>query len=318
MIKARVYRSSKREFTCKILDTGEMVEATSLGNLLKREENIVVGDYVSLMQKGENNFEIHEVDKRKNELFRIIVRERKRKVTAANCDYIVIINSVSRPQYKRGILDRFLIRSQQWGVTPLIVFNKMDEHDPDKCDLIFERDRLSELAVDCYEVAAKFPNYEKKYLNLGLDELKERLKGSTSIFVGQSGVGKSRSISTFSDGAVELKTKNVGKKGKGSHATTWSEIVDCSSFSLIDSPGIRSFSMEDLLGEDLINFFPDLYPYASKCKFNDCRHGEGSKGCAFQSLDKNNYNDRLVLSRLQSYLRIHEEITKTPFWDKKI
>ncbi|MEE2743675.1 MAG: ribosome small subunit-dependent GTPase A [Bdellovibrionota bacterium] len=317
MIKARVYHSSKREFTCKILETGEMIEATSLGKLLKKDESIVVGDYVSL-KKVENNFEIHEVEKRKNELYRVIVRERKKKVTAANCDYIVIMNSVSRPRYKRGILDRFLIRAQQWDVVPLVVFNKMDQYDPKECDIIFEKDRLNKLEVDFFEVSAKFPEYEKKYLDSGLDELKSRLKGSTSIFVGQSGVGKSRSISTFSDGVVELKTKSVGKKGKGSHTTTWSEIIDCPNFSLIDSPGIRSFSMEDLLEESLIDYFPDLHSYSIQCRFNDCSHGKGSNGCFFQSLDENKYEDKLVLSRLESFLRIREEISKVPFWDKKM
>ena len=78
MIKARVYYSSKREFTCKLEDTGEIVLATALGKLLKRDETIVVGDFVRLEKKGENEYEIHEVVERRNELYRVIVRERRR------------------------------------------------------------------------------------------------------------------------------------------------------------------------------------------------------------------------------------------------
>ena len=47
--KARVFKSAKREFDCKILETGEIIIATALGNLLKGDDNsIVVGDYVMI------------------------------------------------------------------------------------------------------------------------------------------------------------------------------------------------------------------------------------------------------------------------------
>ena len=122
MLKARVNKSAKREFECRILDSGELVVATALGNLLKGDENsIVVGDYVMI----DNNV-IVEVLPRTNEIFRLIVREQKKKVTASNCDLMVIVSSVSRPEYKRGIVDRFLVRAHQWGIRPLIVFKKMD------------------------------------------------------------------------------------------------------------------------------------------------------------------------------------------------
>ena len=53
MRKARVFKSAKREFDCKILDTNEMVMATALGNLLKGDENsIVVGDFVMIDDKN--------------------------------------------------------------------------------------------------------------------------------------------------------------------------------------------------------------------------------------------------------------------------
>jgi ribosome biogenesis GTPase len=92
MRKARVFKSAKREFECKLIETGEIITATALGNLLKGDENsIVVGDYVMIDDKNT----ITEVCERKNEIFRLIVREQKKKVTASNCDILVILNSVS-------------------------------------------------------------------------------------------------------------------------------------------------------------------------------------------------------------------------------
>lgn len=314
MLKARVFKSAKREFDCKIIDTGEIVVATALGNLLKGDENtIVVGDYVMI-----ENDVIVEVLPRMNEIYRLIIREQKKKVTASNCDLMVIVSSVSRPEYKRGIVDRFLVRAHQWGIRPLIVFNKMDEYNESELDIKFEFDRMDKLGIECFELSAATPEYKPRYLTLGIEDLISRLHHKTSIFLGQSGVGKSRLISQVSEGKITLLSNEVGKVGKGKHTTTWSEIVDCESMSLIDSPGIRSFGVEDLLEEELITYFPDIEEGAVQCKFSNCDHTEASKGCFFYSkLDQNAYETRLIMSRLDAYLRMKEEISQTPSYLKK-
>ena len=314
MLKARVFKSAKREFECKILDSGERVVATALGNLLKGDENtIVVGDYVMIDKNV-----IIEVLPRTNEMYRLIIREQKKKVTASNCDLMVIVSSVSRPEYKRGIVDRFLVRAHQWGIRPLMVFNKMDEFNPAELDFQFEFDRMNNLGIECFEVSATDPNYTPLFLSLGLSELKDRLEHKTSIFLGQSGVGKSRLISQVSDGAINLLSNEVGRVGKGKHTTTWSEIVDSERMSLIDSPGIRSFGVEDLLEEELITYFPDLEEGAVLCKFSNCEHHEDSKGCYFYTkLDQNAHSTKLLMSRLESFCRMKEEISQTPSYLKK-
>ncbi len=314
MLKARVFKSAKRDFECKVDGSDEMIVATALGNLLKGDENsIVVGDYVMI-----DNHVIVEVLPRNNEIYRLIIREQKKKVTASNCDLLVIVSSVSRPEYKRGIVDRFLVRAHQWGIRPLMVFNKMDEYDSSLLDIEFEFDRMNQLGIECFEVSAENPDYFPKYLALGLAELRDRLLNKTSIFLGQSGVGKSRLISQVSNGKISLLSNDVGKVGKGKHTTTWSEIVDCETMSLIDSPGIRSFGVEDLLEEELITYFPDLEAGAVQCKFSNCSHSEESKGCFFRTkLESNSRTTQLILSRLESFCRMKEEISSTPSYLKK-
>lgn len=314
MTKATVYRSSSRDFDCKVQETGEMITATALGNLLRGDNNIVVGDIVILDEEGV----ITKVQERSSEIFRFLPRTQKKKITAANCDLLIILNSVSKPDFKRGFSDRFLLRASQWGIKPVMIFNKMDQF-TDQFDFNFEVDRLKDLGVECFEISAKFPETEKRFLKNGTDELKEFVKGRTAIFLGQSGVGKSKTISLIAGMDIELKTKEIGKGGKGSHTTTWSEIIECGDFNLIDSPGIRSFSLEDLIEDDLLELFPDLEERAVSCKFSDCKHTAKTKGCAFYKphLDPDSYEGRLVHSRLESYSKVHEEITENPAWSKK-
>ncbi len=318
-IQAQVIRSSQREFSCKTTE-GEIVEAKALGNLLKNNETIVVGDFVILEQKEDGReWTIIKLVERKSEIFRVLVREQKKKVTAANCDLLVILSSVSKPAFKQGIIDRFLVRASQWGVKPILIFNKMDEYDSTKMDITFESSRLEALGVLSFEICALMgDSYRPQFLENGWNELQENLKGRTAIFLGQSGVGKSKTISLLSGGKVSLKTKKVGKVGKGSHTTTWSELIELPNFKLIDSPGIRSFSLEDIDPNELLSYFPDLEEIATGCKFNDCSHAQGSKGCSFYNNSWTEAQSNQVFSRLQSFLRIVDEVGQTPFWQKKL
>lgn len=319
MVKARVFKSDRREYDCKVLDgsenIGAMVKATALGNLLKDGE-VVVGDFV-VLEEQQNGIVIKEVLERKNEVFRRIVRERKKKVTASNLDFMVILCSVSRPSFKRGLVDRYLLRAFQWNIMPLVVFNKMDEHNPKKVDLEFENDRLKNFDVETFEISAKDEDLSPQYGGKSFFDLKERLSHKTSLFLGQSGVGKSKTITALTNGEIELLSKEVAKVGKGAHTTTWSEMIESENLSLIDSPGVRSYSLEDLDPEDLMHYFPDLYPYSTECQFKDCDHEENSKGCRFFGDFKNERERMLIHSRLESYKKISAEILETPHWAKK-
>ncbi len=318
--QGRVVRSSKREFDVR-LESGEVVSATALGNLLKKDKSVVVGDYVVLSKIAETKqWQIIEIQARTSEIYRVSVREQRKRVTAANCDLLVILSSVSRPAYKQGIVDRFLVRACQWGIRPIVVFNKMDQFDSNEGpDLFFERKRLELLGAECFEICAKQgDDYSKQFLDKGWDELQQALKGRTAIFLGQSGVGKSQTITKLSGGEIELKTNEVGKVGKGSHTTTWSELVELPNFYLIDSPGIRSFSLEDIDPKELITYFPDLEEVGVNCKFTDCQHEPNSKGCAFYSESLEEERREALYSRLDSFKRIYDEVSQIPIWSKKI
>ncbi len=323
-MRARVFRSSKRVFECQLIDSKRIVSATALATLIKgRKDHIVVGDYVELEKidadeekESAIEFQIIKIQERKNEIGRMIPREARKKLTAANCDLLVIMMAVSQPEFKRGLVDRYLVRSHQWQVPAVLIFNKMDQF-KDDLDIPFEADRIRSLDVESYELAAKFPDYQKRFLDKGIEELAEVLKGKTAIFLGQSGVGKSKLISALTNGKVDLKTGAIGKLGKGSHTTTWSEMIDCDDFTFIDSPGIRSYSLDDIPEEDLPAFFPDLCDYFGSCKFTNCTHLENAKGCAFNELDPAERSTQLLLSRLDSYLRIDREISQGAYWEKE-
>ena len=81
----------------------------------------------------------------------------------------------------------------------------------------------------------------------------------------------------------------------------------------MDSPGMRSYSLDDLLPEDLIHYFPDLLVLASQCRFHNCQHTEQSAGCAFFDHEKlSEQNPKFIQMRLKSYFQILNDLQKLP------
>src|SRR4051812_19725112 len=114
-IRARIFRSSKRHFDCQREDTKEVVPAMALAALLK-EDHMVVGDWVNLSapSHGSEEYKIESVEARSSAIFRNIPREQKKKVIASNVDVLLVVMSAGKPSFKRGLLDRYLVRSDYW------------------------------------------------------------------------------------------------------------------------------------------------------------------------------------------------------------
>jgi len=305
-IPAHIYEAHKKEFLCKIESENKTVSASAKGTVLKGNQ-LVAGDRV-LLEKSGDDYQIVELIERTNEIFRMNIRERKKRMIAANCDLVIIVTSVSRPIYKQGVIDRFATRSFQWDVPAIVVFNKMDEFE-DNFDIDFEMRRFENLGIECFEVSAEYPETTPKFGRGSFKDLREKLFNTQAIILGQSGVGKSRLISSLSDRELILPSCEIGKGGKGCHTTAWSEVIECGAFRIIDSPGIRSFSLDDISPEELIDYFPDLLPISLTCKFNDCRHESSSKGCAFYGGGIDPEKADIIASRLLSYKKILDEIS---------
>jgi ribosome biogenesis GTPase len=312
VLQGKIIRSSKREFECLIMDTKEVIKAVCLREVIK-ENHVVVGDNVLLRPlENDDRHEIYELVERKNEIFRRIVRSNKKKVIAANTDVILIIASVSKPDYKPFLIDRYITRSVQWGIPAIVIFNKMDQFD-DQFDIEIEKKKFDYLGINHFEISS-IPDTE---FHKNITPLKELLDGKTAICLGQSGVGKSKLITELSGGKIELLSSRLAKGiQKGAHTTTWAEFIDLDTFSMIDSPGIRSLAMSDISISELPELFPDLIPQFGKCQFHDCRHEDNSKSCFFNTLDLDVDEDFIIFLRLVAYKRMRDEVEVIPDWKR--
>ncbi len=221
------------------------------------------------------------------------------KAIAANIDQIIIVSAVL-PEFSTNIIDRYLVACEETGIDPVILLNKVDLLNPDE---FAELDSVLQIYRDLgYQVflsSAQDGN--------GLAAIQDLLKDKTSIFVGQSGVGKSSLVNALMP-EVEALTGDVSENsGLGQHTTTTARLYHFPhGGDLIDSPGIREFALWHLEPEQIFDGFVELRALTGTCKFRDCKH-KSDPGCAIVEAVE---NGKIHPLRYQSYLRITDAMAE--------
>jgi ribosome biogenesis GTPase len=197
----------------------------------------------------------------------------KLKPVAANIDQIILVIA-PYPQPHANLIDRYLVAAAAVGIKPVILLNKVDLLETQQ-DLEIELDRLLATYRDlAYQIL------HTSSLKGGLEELHAALRGCTSVFVGQSGVGKSSLINALLPEAA-LRVGALSENTlKGRHTTTTAELFHLACGGrLIDSPGIREFGLWHMNRAQVALGFKEFRPLLGNCKFRDCQH-EREPGCA--------------------------------------
>lgn len=243
-----------------------------------RIKNIVaVGDIVRLEEKEGQQRTIVKIDERSSILSRADNLSRtKEQLIAVNIDQVIITCSIIAPLLKPFLVDRYIIAARKGNMEPIIVVNKIDllQEPPLEADPVhIEREKkLFEEFMRIYRDLHILVIPVSTITGEGLDVLRKAMEGKTSVFSGQSGVGKSRLISCIT--GYELPTGAIVRKTlKGSHTTTTTHLIplDKSTF-CIDTPGIKSFGLWDLKSEEIKDYFSEISKASKRCKFPDCHH----------------------------------------------
>lgn len=196
------------------------------------------------------------------------------KPVAANIDFIVVTVAVE-PTPHANLIDRYLVAAELSGIEPVILLNKTDLLNDDNREVVHT-------LLDRYRAIGYRVLFASSSTEDGLSELKAMLKERISVFVGQSGVGKSSLINALLPG-VDLKVGALSEQTrKGRHTTTTARLFHFpDGGDLIDSPGIREFGLWHIEAADLIDGFRELREFTGHCRFRDCKH-EQEPGCALK------------------------------------
>ncbi|QFU02554.1 Putative ribosome biogenesis GTPase RsgA [Halomonas sp. THAF5a] len=225
------------------------------------------------------------------------------KPVAANIDQILIVFAVE-PAPHANLIDRYLVAAEATGIAPVLVLNKIDLLPAEGGEL---RALLARYEALGYPVVTTTTEREG-----GLSALYARLAGRTSVFVGQSGVGKSSLIDRLlPDEALRIGALSEDSR-KGRHTTTTARLYrfapgepdDAEAGELIDSPGIREFGLTHLDEQQVTEGFIEFREVLGRCRFRDCRHRQ-EPGCALLAAVE---RGEIHPERFASYRRIVESL----------
>lgn len=219
------------------------------------------------------------------------------KIIAANIDQILIVSSVV-PSFTTQIIDRYLVAAEDTGIAPVIILNKIDLLNEDEApEVEAALKRYEKIGYEVYKVSS--------IEGSGVETVKSLLKDKISVFVGQSGVGKSSLINALLPDA-ELLTGDISENsGLGQHTTTTAKLLHFpSGGDLVDSPGVREFALWHLPAERVGWCFIEFRDYIGSCKFRDCKHKK-DPGCAITAaLEEGNISE----DRYNNYHRIIDSL----------
>ena len=275
-------------------DKGKIHHCVSRANI----SSIVAGDKV-VWRAGTEQTGVIESRHERNSLLERPDNFGKLKPVAANIDQMIILIAC-QPEPQANLIDRYLVAAQLMNIRPIIVLNKADLIDDSN------REELEDLLSIYRDLNYNTVNIiSSRHQTPKVSDLLDYVQRRTSIIVGQSGVGKSSLINTLlPEAKLEVGALST-QTGEGMHTTIKAKLFHLScGGQLIDSPGIRDFSLWHINEKQLQQGFIEIADRIGDCRFRDCKH-ENEPNCAIlRSVENGDIHQK----RFASYQRIKAAI----------
>ncbi|HHM06347.1 MAG TPA: ribosome small subunit-dependent GTPase A [Gammaproteobacteria bacterium] len=269
----------------------------------KKLAQLVCGDRVLWQEQSRGKALITALLARENILARPDERGRLRPLAANVGQLIVVVApSAAGPPLTgsdEDLLNSYLVAAELSHIQACIVFNKID--------------RLREHArqvIDNYALRYRRIGYPALLTSVktktGLDALVAKLRDQRSVFVGQSGVGKSSLIRWLMPAQADIRVGELAATGRhGRHTTTVASLYHLpQGGDIVDSPGVRAFGLWHIGRRDLARGFVEFARYQNQCRFHNCLH-RGEPQCAV--LEASRRGD-IASARLASYRRLADQL----------
>ena len=268
---------------------GQVYQTRARGNFRKKGQTPYVGDFVDFSAEDNSEGYILKIHERKNSLVRPPI---------VNIDQAVVIMSAKEPDFNANLLDRFLVLLEQKTIEPLIYISKLD--------LLDDRSQL-----DAYKAIYEKIGYPFLY---SLEELLPHLDKKVTVFMGQTGVGKSTLLNKIAP-ELALETGQISDSlGRGRHTTRAVSFYNVNGGKIADTPGFSSLDYEVKESELLNDCFPELAEVSQGCKFRTCTHTH-EPACAVKLALE---SGQVAQSRYDNYLQFLSEIEQTRETFKKV
>ena len=285
---ARIITSYGRRYIVRT-PAGQLYDATTR----KKRVDFACGDWVDMVVQNAKQAVIEDFQPRKSLLYRQDAW--KTKLIAANVERLFIVLAAV-PSPSEILLQRALLAAEAGEIEPFIVLNKTD-----LAETALWRERLA------FYQDLGYPLIEVSALN-SVEPLRPLLAGYTSIFLGQSGMGKSTLTNALLGEALARTNDISAALDSGKHTTTHAQLYDLADNTfLIDSPGLQEFGVHHLAVPDLLHYLPEMRHLIGQCRFHNCTHRQ-EPNCAIKAAVE---QGAVAASRLAFLQRITDELSRS-------
>lgn len=268
---------------------GVVYQTRARGNFRKKGQTPYVGDFVDFSAEDHSEGYILAIHDRKNSLVRPPI---------VNIDQAVVIMSAKEPDFNANLLDRFLVLLEHKDIEPIVYISKMD--------LLTNPDDIAAIQKQYQEIGYHFCT--------SLEELLPLLTDKVTVFMGQTGVGKSTLLNRIAP-ELKLETGEISDSlGRGRHTTRAVSFYNVNGGKIADTPGFSSLDYEITNVEDLNKAFPELRHLSRSCKFRSCTHTHEPSCAVKDALEAG----ELWKSRYDNYLQFLSEIENRRETYKKV
>ncbi|HEX2927982.1 MAG TPA: ribosome small subunit-dependent GTPase A [Ruminiclostridium sp.] len=220
----------------------------------------------------------------------------------ANIDQMIIVIAVKAPETDFMLLDKLLITAEIKKLKAIICINKIDLENSIAKNIW---NIYSSAGYDCIELSS--------VLNVGYENLHDKLNNHISVLAGQSGVGKSTILNHIMDSWVMRTGKVSNKIERGKHTTRHAEILELESGGYIaDTPGFSSFELADIQYMELENCYPEFRQLLNKCKFTSCSHITEPECRIREAVEQG----KIDVGRFQRYTQLYKILKDVPQYKK--
>ena len=270
----------------KIKVDNEIYDSYARGKLKNIEMSPIVGDNVEIeiTDKTKKLAIIEQISPRDNQM---------KRPKIANIDQVIFIISTKNPKPDLLILDKQLAYAESLKIEPIIVINKIDLDESYKTI----QKTYQNIGYKVITISAKE--------NVGIEELKKVLKEKTSVFSGNSGVGKSSTINALF-GTEKTEEGEISKKNKkGKNTTTETRLYELEKNTYIaDTPGFSNFEITEIESKDLDKNFREFRSEIENCEFIGCTHIK-EENCGIKQAIK---EKKISEERYERYCKIYQEL----------
>ena len=300
-MQGTVIKSSGSVYGVRAID-GSVIDCRVKGNFrlkgIRSTNPVAVGDNVVFDMREDGTAYIVDILERKNYIVRKASNLSKQShILAANLDLCFLIVTISHPVTATTFIDRFLASAEAYRVPVVIVFNKTDLYnDAENKELEYLTALYESIGYKCLHTST--------VTNSRIDTLKEMMQGKTSLFAGNSGVGKSSLVNAISP-EIAAKVGEISKThDTGMHTTTYTEMFEFMPDSyIVDTPGVKGFGTFDMEVEEISHYFVEFFELSKDCRYGNCTHTH-EPGCAvLEALERG----EIAPSRYQSYLSMLDD-----------